>query len=311
MNAFSIRDSPGEAWGKYVLEFRRTPWMMLGALPIPWPPGVRYNQEHMNDRLRLSSDKLANSPMCCPARRGLNLTFLFSLLMVLVVGAASTVAWYAAEYSTEARASRGEPKALYLLGKRYFDTAVSPHDYARAARLIRAAATQGNAAAETAMGLLLQRGLGVKRDYAESLKWLRCAADQGYPVAQNELGVMYAKGQGVHRDLGETIKWCGLAAGQGSAIARHNLQMARTLTAQAIPQLTTSMKRSYDSAVLQKVDSKGITISFRPKPGGLGLAKLKLEELPSDLQQVCKYAAQDGISSNCAYSQLTQVSNAL
>jgi TPR repeat protein len=272
---------------------------------------IGYKEEHMNERLRLTSDEIENQPTCRPVRRGVNLRFFCSILAVLAVGAASTVAWYAAEFSTEARASRGEPKALYLLGKRYFDSATSPHDYVRAARLIRAAATQGDAAAETAMGLLLQRGLGVKKDYAEALKWLGRAADQGNPVAQNEVGVMYAKGQGVQRNLGETIKWCGLAAGNGSVIARKNLQMARTLTGEAMSQLTTTMKRSYDRAILREIDSNGVTISFQPTPGGLGLAKLKLAELPSDLQKICKNAAQEGAASKSPYSQLTQVTSAL
>jgi TPR repeat protein len=265
----------------------------------------------MNERLRLTSDQIANQPTGRPARRGINLRFFCSILAVLAVGAASTVAWYAAEFSTEARASRGESKALYLLGKRYFDSASSPRDYARAARLIRAAATQGDAAAETALGLLLQRGLGVKKDYAEALKWLGRAASLGNPVAQNEVGVMYAKAQGVQRNLGETIKWCGLAAANGSVVARKNVQMARTLTAEMMPQLTTPMKRSYDRAILRAIDSNGVTISFQPTPGGLGLAKLKLADLPSDLQQICKNAAPEGASSKSPYSRLTQVTSAL
>jgi TPR repeat protein len=159
--------------------------------------------------------------------------------------------------------------------------------------------------------LLYQHGLGVAKNNEQAATWLRRAADQGYAVAQNELGVMYAKGMGVPRNLSETVRWCALAAAQGSQVAKRNLQLARTVTAAVIPELTTSMKRSYDHAVLRKVESNGITISFQPAPGGWGMAKLKLEELPSDLRQVCKCAAGDGIDSNSPYSQLKEIRGTL
>ncbi len=233
------------------------------------------------------------------------------LMTVALVGAASVLAWYAVDGSIENRASRGEPKALYLLGKRYFDTAISPHDYDRAARLIVSAAVKGDAAAQTAVGLLYQHGLGVAKNNGEAAAWLRRAAEQGYAVAQNELGVMYAKGMGVPHDLNETIRWCALAAAQGSKIAKRNLQLAQTVTTPTIPQLTTSMKRSYERAVLRKIESDGITISFQPAPGGWGMAKLKLEELPSELRQVCKCAAEDGIDTASPFSQLKEIRGTL
>ena len=246
----------------------------------------------------------------CPPRR-LNLTFVLWLVTAAVTAAGSVLAWYAVESSVETRASRGEPKALYLLGKRYFDTAMSPHDYTRAAHLIGSAAAKGDAAAQTAMGLLYQHGLGVPKNNEQAAIWLRRAADQGYALAQNEIGVMFAKGMGVPRNLKESVRCFALAAAQGSQIAKRNLQLARTVTTPAIPELTTSKQRSYDHAVLRKVESSGITISFQPAPGGFGMAKLKLEELPSDLRQVCKSAAGDALISNSPYSQLNEIGSTL
>lgn len=233
------------------------------------------------------------------------------LLFVLIVGAASLISWCYVEFSVDERAARGEARAQYLLGKRYFDAALSPHDYERAAAFIHKAAQQGYARAETGLGLLYENGLGVPKNYGEALKWLRLAADQGYAVAQNELGVMYARGRGVPRNLREAARWCRLAASQGSEVARRNLQLAEVADAKTIPQLATPDRQIYHRARVQKVESDGITISFVPTRGGFGLAKLKLDNLPSELQQLCKYATKQTADADSAYSQIGSVATTL
>jgi TPR repeat protein len=245
------------------------------------------------------------------ARRSVNPVYPVLLVLVLIVGVASTIAWFYGEVSLENRAATGNARAQYLLGKLYFDTAVSPHDYARAARLIRKSADQGYAKAETAMGLLYENGLGVTRSYDEAMKWIRRAAEQGNPVAQNELGVMYAKGRGVARNFDEAAKWCRRAADQGSEVALRNVRLAEAGKAGTIPQLTTAGKGSYLGAIVQKVESDGVTVSYSPVRGGFGLVKLKLEELPSDLKELCGYVARHENASRSGYSQLSSVTTAL
>ena len=46
-------------------------------------------------------------------------------------------------------------------------------------------------------------GKGVPQDYAEAVKWFRLAADQGDAGAQSILGVMYDEGHGVPQDYAE------------------------------------------------------------------------------------------------------------
>jgi TPR repeat protein len=233
------------------------------------------------------------------------------IVLLVVVGFGSAVAWFCGDFSLEDRALRGEPKALYLLGKRYFDSALSPRDYERAAGLIRKAADQGYPKAQTGLGLLYENGLGVPRNYGEALKWFRRAADQGFSVAQNELGVMYAKGKGVPRNLAEAAKWCRLAASQGSEIAKKNLELAEVAACKTIPELSTAEKRSYKRAVLRRVEADGITVSYSPVPGGFGLAKLKLENLPSDLRQLCNCSVKQGTDADSAYSQIGAIATPL
>jgi TPR repeat protein len=52
-------------------------------------------------------------------------------------------------------------------------------DYTMAMRLIRPLAEQGNAGAQTDLGVIYDTGLGVPQDYAQAVVWYHKAADQG------------------------------------------------------------------------------------------------------------------------------------
>jgi TPR repeat protein len=47
--------------------------------------------------------------------------------------------------------------------------------------------------------MLFKEGVGVPQDYAEAAIWLQMAAEQGNAEAQSELGVMYLQGEGVQQ----------------------------------------------------------------------------------------------------------------
>ena len=105
-------------------------------------------------------------------------------------------------------------------------------NYARAMRLLRPLADQGDASAQYDLGLMYAKGQGVPQDYAEAVKWFRKAADQGDPSAQYDLGVLYAEGQGVSQDYVQAHKWITLAADQLSAGVVHDQAVkARDLVA--------------------------------------------------------------------------------
>ena len=93
-------------------------------------------------------------------------------------------------------------------------------DYATALTEFRPLAQQGNAVAQSNLGLMYDFGRGVPQDYAEALRWYRLAAEQGNAVAQNNLGVMYGQGLGVPRDYVQAHMWVNLAAAQGNENAR-------------------------------------------------------------------------------------------
>jgi TPR repeat protein len=83
-----------------------------------------------------------------------------------------------------ARADYDHGRAAYEVG-----------DYAKAVAEWLPAATRGDLRAQTYLGVMYERGLGVARDDSEAVHWYRKAADQGNARAQTNLGLMYRKGE--------------------------------------------------------------------------------------------------------------------
>src|SRR5438046_2069591 len=86
----------------------------------------------------------------------------------------------------------------------YNDATLRQTEPAKAAAACRRLAEQGDAQAQSVMGVLYAYGEGVPQDFAEASKWYRKAADQGNAKAQYHLGLMYANGPSVPRDRGRT-----------------------------------------------------------------------------------------------------------
>ena len=96
-------------------------------------------------------------------------------------------------------------------------------DYQTAVQEWRPLAEQGNSDAQSNLGLMYYKGIGVPQDYAEALKWYRLAAEEGVAVAQKNLGYLYDRGIGVPHDYAEALKWYRLAAEQGNSDAQISL----------------------------------------------------------------------------------------
>jgi TPR repeat protein len=86
-------------------------------------------------------------------------------------------------------------------------------DFARAVRLFRPLADQGNVLSQTALGAMYEIGDGVRQDNVTAAAWYRKAAEQGFAVAQISLAGMYEQGRGVSLDYVQAFKWYCLAMG--------------------------------------------------------------------------------------------------
>ena len=108
---------------------------------------------------------------------------------------------------------------------------------AHSTRVAEMAAEQGNANAQTNLGVMYHYGQGVPKDNTEAVKWFRMAADQGYPGAQLRLGLSYVLSKGVSQDHSEAFKWFRRAAEQGHADAQYMLGAAYA-TGSGVPENT-------------------------------------------------------------------------
>lgn len=101
-------------------------------------------------------------------------------------------------------------------------------DYTQAARIFSPLAEQGVASAQFYLGLMHEKGRGVRQDHSVALQWFRKAAAQGYAGPQNNLGLIYERGRGVRKDVVRALMWYTIAAAmlsgneQQSAITRRD-----------------------------------------------------------------------------------------
>jgi len=88
---------------------------------------------------------------------------------------------------------------------------------------LQAKAEQGDAKAQSNLGILYMRGRGVVQDYNQAAKWYSKAAAQGDAAAQDNLGTLYLNGQGVPRSTETAVSWFRKAAEQGDESAQYDL----------------------------------------------------------------------------------------
>jgi len=79
----------------------------------------------------------------------------------------------------------------------------------------RKLAEQGDAAAQTSLGLRYYNGEEVEQDYKQAMEWFRKAADQGEARAQFLLGIMYYYGEEVAQDYKQAAYWVEKAYNNG------------------------------------------------------------------------------------------------
>jgi uncharacterized protein len=73
-------------------------------------------------------------------------------------------------------------------------------DIKQALRIWMETAQGGDPEAQTNVGEIYERGMGVPPDYAQAAQWYQKAADKGYSRAMFNLGTMYEQGLGVEQD---------------------------------------------------------------------------------------------------------------
>ena len=76
---------------------------------------------------------------------------------------------------------------------------------------------------------MYDHGYGVPENDAEAVKWFRKAAVQGNAKAQTNLGIMYVVGIGVPEDYVKAHMWFSLTKAQGNKDASDYLDIVKEL----------------------------------------------------------------------------------
>ena len=116
-----------------------------------------------------------------------------------------------ATFMTARQAIKTSARTCEIRGGEYvaFDRA----NLATALKVWLPLAEQGDAAAQTYVGEIFEKGLGVPADYAAAAQWYRRAAETGYSRAAINLGNLLEQGLGVPKDPAQALHWYRRAAG--------------------------------------------------------------------------------------------------
>jgi uncharacterized protein len=90
---------------------------------------------------------------------------------------------------------------------------------------VRKLAEEGNADAQSKLGVLYASGVGMNMDKREAVRWYLKSAEQGYPVGQWNLAFMYVRGEGVETNFAEARRLFRKSAESGFANAQYDLGM--------------------------------------------------------------------------------------
>lgn len=163
----------------------------------------------------------------------------FAMLLILTCTAGAN------PWSVVAAASLEEAEFAYERG-----------EYTQAARLFSPLAEQGVASAQFYLGLMHEKGRGVRQDNPTALVWFRKAAAQGYAGPQSNLGLMYERGRGVRKDVVRALMWYHIASAmlkgdEGKAAVKRRDYLTSHMTSEQIEQGQEMARRCQQSQFKQ------------------------------------------------------------
>ncbi len=114
-------------------------------------------------------------------------------------------------YLTPRRPVKSTAAQCEIRGGEY--TAYDRANYATALKIWLPKAQEGDAAAQTYVGEIYEKGLGIQADYQLASMWYQKAAAQNYSRAMINLGYLHESGLGVPIDLTQAMNWYRKASG--------------------------------------------------------------------------------------------------
>lgn len=93
-------------------------------------------------------------------------------------------------------------------------------DFNKAFIMMKKLADQDYAKAQTKIGLMYERGMGVDKNYKQAMEWYEKAVQSGHAGAYARIGFLYERGLGVTTDYAMAVKYYRKAIEQGSDRAK-------------------------------------------------------------------------------------------
>lgn len=118
------------------------------------------------------------------------------------------------------KSDQNDAISQYILCDIYFGGEQSLEDQEKGIKYLTLSATNGFAPAQTTLGTMNSKGIGVQKDTAKALKWFRYAAAQKDPMGQIALGSRYLFGKGVNKNPELGLELFKTAANQGDPRAQ-------------------------------------------------------------------------------------------
>ena len=171
-------------------------------------------------------------------------------------------------------------------------------NYGTALKIWLPLANGGDKQAQTYVGEIFEKGLGITPDYQAAATWYRRAADQGYSRALVNLGFLYEKGLGVPKDAGAALKLYRRAAGIEGAIALDDDSGGATQRlaeeVSSLQRLLAEPRRSLDTANADRAKAEAARDSLardrteaarRNDTTGVNLFEARLAEREKELRE--------------------------
>jgi len=167
-------------------------------------------------------------------------------------------------YLTPRRPIKSTAAQCEIRGGEY--TAYDRANYATALKIWLPQAQEGDAAAQTYVGEIYEKGLGIQADYQLALMWYKKAAAQNYSRAMINLGYLHESGLGVPVDLTQAMNWYRKASGLTDGELEY----------------VSSVEQSQRQA--RKIEHKQLQAEVGQLRGELSQTQAALEQRQTDLQ---------------------------
>lgn len=110
----------------------------------------------------------------------------------------------------------GNQKALFNIGRMYYDGQGTTKNYPKALEIMTYFAEQGDVDAQHNLAHMYWDGYAVPQNYKKAFEIYIKLANQGDADSQNNLGIMYKNGYGVKKDIKLAKEWFGKACNGGN-----------------------------------------------------------------------------------------------